>query len=113
MPVGIPLFLSAGEQGAQVAHLIGSILAPTHAASFHPLADDGLTGRFDRAGADRPPLGLVRRVVHPVHLVLEVTQYLAVGLPHRLAAVRGSARNPSSTTAPPSCFSRWHHRSIH
>ena len=38
MPVRIPLVLPAAEQGSQVAHLIGPVLAPAHPAVLHPLA---------------------------------------------------------------------------
>src|SRR5947199_8697212 len=102
MPVGIPLSLAAGEQGAQVAHLVGSVLAPTHAAVLHPLADHRLAGRFDRTGADRPPLGLVRRIVHPMPLGLETTHHLSPRRPPRLAAVRGPRPpGPPHRRAPP------------
>src|SRR3954453_2213040 len=87
MPVGIPLLFPAGEEGAQVAHLVGSVFTPAHAAVLHPLADHGLAGRFDRAGADRPALGPVGRVVHPMDMILEVAQHFAVDLPHRLASI--------------------------
>src|SRR3954452_21565444 len=87
MPVGFPLLLPTGEQGAQVAHLIGTVLSPTHATPFHSLADDRLARRLDRAGADRPTLRLVGRVVHPMNMILEVAHHLAVDLAHPLAAI--------------------------
>src|SRR5436309_4873959 len=94
MPVGIPLLITTGEEGSQVTHLIGAILTPTHPASLHPLADDRLAGRFHRTGADGPALGLVTRVVHPMHLILEIRGHLRMDFPNRLAALQ--AHSPQS-----------------
>src|SRR5262245_61202780 len=84
-----------------MAHLIRTRLAPPHAAPLHPLANDRLARRLTRARPDRPPLGHVGRIVHPMYLVLEVAHYLAVYPPHRLAAVRlHPAQRREHRTAP-------------
>ena len=90
VPVGLPLTIPALEQGPQMAHRVRTGRAPPHPGALEPLADDRLARRFDRTGADRLTFGPVARVVHPVHLVAEVTHHVAVcflGRRTHLAAV--------------------------
>src|SRR4051794_18229842 len=70
-PERIPLVGIPFEQGPQVTHRIGPVVAPTHPAPLQSLVDHRLARRLDVTRADLPARGYVPRVVHPVHVVAD------------------------------------------
>src|SRR5262245_61021195 len=62
---------------------VGSVLSPTHAATFHAQADNRLASALHRAGANLPALGHVTRIIHAMHLASKVTHHLVPTRPRR------------------------------
>src|SRR5262249_43427087 len=83
---------------------IGAVFPPPHPAPLRTLAHHRLTPALHRARTDLPTLRHVRRVVHPIHLVLEIPHHAAMALPRRrtpAAQVHPAQLPPHRRTPPP------------
>ena len=78
VPEGVPAAGLAEIESPKMADGIRAGLAPAHAASLQPVAHDRFAGRFHRARADLPPVADIGGVVHPVLVVAEVLNLLAM-----------------------------------
>jgi hypothetical protein len=58
--------------GSELDDGLGHLLGPAHAGALHPIFDQVLARAFDRATGNRPPLGKVFVVTHPVAVAVEV-----------------------------------------
>lgn len=67
-------------KGPEVAHRVGALDSPSHAALLETAADDRLAGRLHRPRANLPAMSAITRVVHFVPMVAEVTHMFAMGL---------------------------------
>src|SRR5579863_2229948 len=66
-----------------MADRVGAIFAPAHARQLEALTDHRLAGRLHRPRTDVPAPRPVRRVIHEMHVVADLTHRLRIGLPGR------------------------------
>src|SRR5207248_2947156 len=84
LPERLPLALLATVQGASVAQRVRALFPPAHPRPLQPLTYHRLARTLHRPTADLPALGLVLRVLHPMHVVAEVLRHPRQLLPQSL-----------------------------